>query len=366
MIEHADGTRTPLIDASVHIFFPSNKDLRAVLREPFKSRGFPDYEMDWYGAPGGEYVQGSRGPDGQYPGSDPEVVAQHLFADRGVDVAVLHPMGRGIMPDRHLGTAILSAHNEMMVSRWLEHPELGERFRGTIRVNPDDISGALREIDKYKNHPRVVQIGIPLQSRELYGKPQFWELWEAAVDAGLPVATHIEVGEGIAFPPTPSGNTRTFEQYLGFMSMNYVYHLLNMIAEGVFERMPDLKFVWADGAADMVTPFIWRMDCFGRPHLEQTPWAPKMPSDYLPGHVYFIHNSIDGPGDADFADQWLSFTGKDDMLMFGSSYPHWHCGDARELPAAWTAEQREKVCWRNAAGLYGIDIPAGLTPQAAH
>ena len=49
--------------------------------------------------------------------------------------------------------------------------------------------------------------------------------------------------------------------------------------------------------------------------------------------------------------------------MFGSSYPHWHCGDARELPAAWTAEQREKVCWRNAAGLYGIEIPAGLAAR---
>ncbi len=46
VIEHVDGTRTPVIDASVHIFFPSNKDLRAFLREPFKSRGFPDYEMD--------------------------------------------------------------------------------------------------------------------------------------------------------------------------------------------------------------------------------------------------------------------------------------------------------------------------------
>ncbi len=67
------------------------------------------------------------------------------------------------------------------------------------------------------------------------------------------------------------------------MSLNYLYHLMNMIAEGVFERMPNLKMVWADGAADMLTPFIWRMDCFGRPHLEQTPpWAPKMPSDYLP------------------------------------------------------------------------------------
>ena len=150
-------------------------------------------------------------------------------------------MTRGIMPDRHLGTAIAAAHNEMMVSRWLEHEAIGERFRGTIRVNPDDIAGALREIDKYKDHPRVVQIGVPLQSRELYGKPQFWPLWEAAVDANLPVAVHIEVGAGIAFPPTPSGKARTYEQYLSFMSLNYLYHLMNMIAEGVFERMPDAE-----------------------------------------------------------------------------------------------------------------------------
>ena len=111
------------------------------------------------------------------------------------------------------------------------------------------------------------------------------------------------------------------------MALNYLYHLMNMIAEGVFERMPGLKFVWADGAADLLTPFIWRMDCFGRPHLEQTPWAPKMPSDYLPGHVYFVQGSLDGPGDAEFAGEWLGFTGKDDMVMFGSSYPHWQLNE---------------------------------------
>ncbi len=31
------------------------------MREPFTSRGFPDYEMDWYGAPGGEYAKGTAG-----------------------------------------------------------------------------------------------------------------------------------------------------------------------------------------------------------------------------------------------------------------------------------------------------------------
>ncbi|WP_319447898.1 MULTISPECIES: amidohydrolase family protein [unclassified Mycobacterium] len=347
---------TPVIDASVHIFVASNKDLREnFMQEPFRSRGFPDYEMDWYGAPGGEYVKGSKGPDRQYPGSDPALVGDELFGKRGVDVAILHPMTRGIMPDRHLGTAIAAGHNQMLVARWLEDAEYGDNFRGTIRVNPDDIVGALREIDKYKDHPRVVQIGIPLQSRELYGKPQFWPLWEAAVAANLPVAVHIEVGSGVAFPPTPSGNTRTYEQYLSFMSLNYLYHLMNMIAEGVFERMPELKFVWADGAADLLTPFMWRMDCFGRPHLEQTPWAPKMPSDYLPGHVYFVQGSLDGPGDVEFAGEWAGFTGKDDMTMFGSSYPHWNCGELL-VPASYSADQRDKLCWRNAAELYGIDI----------
>ena len=81
----------------------------------------------------------------------------------------------------------------------------------------------------------------------------------------------------------------------------------------------------------MLTPFMWRMDCFGRPHLEQTPWAPKMPSDYLPGHVYFVQGSLDGPGDTDFAGEWFGFTGKDDMVMFGSSYPHWQCGDIQQV-----------------------------------
>jgi predicted TIM-barrel fold metal-dependent hydrolase len=363
MIEHSDGSKSPVIDASVHIFFGSTKDLREnFMREPFRSRGFPDYEMDWYGAPGGEYARGTEGPDGAYPGSDVDVVAGHLFSDHGVDVAILHPMTRGVMPDRHLGTAIAAAHNEMMVARWLEHDEHGARFRGTIRVDPNDIAGALREIDKYKYHPRVVQIGIPLQSRELYGKPQFWPLWEAAADAGLPVATHIELGAGIAYPPTPSGRTRGYEQYASFMPLNYLYHAMNMIAEGVFERFETLKFVWADGAGDFLTPFSWRMDCFGRPHLEQTPWAPKIPSDYLPGHMFFVQGAFDGPGDTEFAGEWFGFTGKDDMTMFGSSYPHWNRGELT-VPGSFTVNQRDKYCWRNAAQLYGIDVPADLVTR---
>lgn len=351
----------PVIDASVHIFFKSNADLREHLREPFRSRGYPDVEVGWYGAPGGEYAPGTEGVGGVHQASDPEQVGRYLFEEKGVDVAVLHPMTRGVMPDRHLGSALAAAHNEMMVERWLDSGTYRERFRGTIRVNPDDIDGALREIERWHDHPRVVQIGIPLQSREPYGKPQFMPLWRAAAETGLPVAVHIETGTGISHAPTPSGNTRTYAQYVGFMALNYLYHLMNMIAEGVFEALPDFKIVWADGAADMLTPLIWRMDTFGRPHLEQTPWAPKIPSDYLPDHVYFVQGALDGPGDADFAAEWLRMTGKENMIMFGSSYPHWQLATVESLPASWTPEQREKVLWRNAAELYGITTATAAT-----
>ena len=107
----------------------------------------------------------------------------------------------------------------------------------------------------------------------------------------------------------------------------------------------------------MVTPFIWRMDTFGRPHLEQTPWAPEMPSAYLPDHVYFVHGRIDGPGDAPIADEWLRMTGKEDMVMFGSSYPHWqHRRPPATCPPAWSARAAGQGARAgNAARLYGLE-----------
>lgn len=352
----------PLVDASVEIYFANGADLRSYLAEPFASRGFPDPDIAWFAPPNGErFAEGTRTQPGVHPSSDPEVVGQALFGERGYDFAVVHPMSNGIQPDRHLTTAVLSAYNQMMVERWLDSGTYASQFRGTLRVSPDDIEGALDQIARHKDHPQIVQIGIPLQSQAPYGRPHYRPLWEAAVEANLPVAVHIESGNGIQHPPTPSGVARTFGHHLTFQPLSFVYHLFNMIAEGVFEAYPDLKMVWADGAADLLTPMIWRMDTFGRPHLEQTPWAPRIPSDYLADHVYFIQGALDGPGDAEFASEWLRMTGKEDMLMFGSSYPSWQINEPSNLPSGWSDEQRQKVLGRTAAALYKLPAAAPAT-----
>ncbi|AYJ50315.1 amidohydrolase family protein [Rhodococcus sp. P1Y] len=345
-----------MIDASVHVFFPSDAHLRTALGEPWASRGFPTPDVTFTASLGNRYAEGTHPEDGTHPGSDPELAGRQLFVKQAFDAAILHPMSVGMLPDWHLETAILSATNRSMVENWLESGTYKDKFYGTIRVNPNDIDSAVAEIEKWKDHPQVVQIGLPMQTQAPYGRSYYKPLWKAATDAGLPIAIHWEMGQGITHPPTPSGPARTYAQLVGFQPLTFVYHLMNMIAEGIFEEFPDLRIVFADGAADMLTPIMWRMDTFGRPHLEQTPWAPKMPSDYLAEHVYFVNGLLDGPGDVEFASEWLRMTGKEDMLMFGSSYPDWQTASVESLPSAWTPAQRDKVCSRNAEKLYGISL----------
>lgn len=351
----------PQVDASVHPAFASDRDLRSYLREPFASRGYSHIDVPWFAPPGPRYAPDSAPAEGAHPGSDPDHVGKVVFDERGLDYAVLLPQSVGaIQPDWHLGNALISATNQMLAERWLESGTYASKFRGTIRVNPNDVEGAVREIARWKDHPGMVQIGVPLQAQQPYGRPHYRALWRAAAESGLPVVVHIEDGAGITHPPTPIGITRTFSNLTVSQPINFVYHLLNMIAEGVFEELPDLKVIFADGAADMLTPFIWRMDTFGRPHLEQTPWSPKIPSDYLAEHVYFVHGLLDGPGDAEFAAEWLTMTGKEDMLLYGSSHPNWADFLPEKLPAGWTADQRAKVLGGNAATLFGLPVPASV------
>ena len=89
----------PIVDASVHVFFKHNDEIRDWLREPWRSRGVSQVEMGWYSAPEGEYDPEIAAATDGYPGADPRQVGRHLFEERGVDVAILHPLGRGIIPD---------------------------------------------------------------------------------------------------------------------------------------------------------------------------------------------------------------------------------------------------------------------------
>ena len=132
---------TPIIDASVQPHFRYNSEIRRYLSPAHKLRAIPDVEQQWYQAPGGDYRQDLYGEG--YPGSDPDIVARHLFDEGGVDYAILNPLTRGNIADYLLNSRICAAVNDWLLDRWLE-PDATGRFLGTIRVNPEDVKGAVR------------------------------------------------------------------------------------------------------------------------------------------------------------------------------------------------------------------------------
>ena len=89
-----------------------------------------------------------------------------------------------------------------------------------------------------------------MQSREPYGKPVFEPIWEAAAAHGLPVAVHVNGGNGVDYAPTFAGHADTYPGYAAFMPLNSFVHLATLIIEGTFGRHPGLRFVFADGSYD--------------------------------------------------------------------------------------------------------------------
>jgi predicted TIM-barrel fold metal-dependent hydrolase len=101
---------------------------------------------------------------------------------------------------------------------------------------------------------------------------------------------------------------------------------------------------------------MWRLDTFWMSMRDQTPWVDRYPSEYLRDHVRFCSSALDGPTDARHAERWLNFTDKADLLMYGSSYPHWSTSKPDDVVAGLNDVQREKVLWCNASDLYGVGL----------
>ena len=165
------------IDTNVQPHFRYNAEIRRYLSAPHKLRSIPDVEQQWYQAPGGDYRQDLYGE--HYPVGSAKPLPGNCSTMPGSITRSLNPLTRGNIADYLLNSRICAAVNDWLVDRWLE-PDTADRFRGTIRVNPEDRGVRSPRSSGLPAHPKMVQVGVPMQSREPYGKPMFEPIWEAA------------------------------------------------------------------------------------------------------------------------------------------------------------------------------------------
>lgn len=338
--------------------FRHGDEIRGYMSEPWRSLDFSGPSRYLYPAPTGvppfgEYLEGARDGSG-VAASDPEAVSSYL--DRaGVEQAVMLPLTRGLNPNLELGSAICAATNDWLADTWLGKWNQHGRFFGSIRVNPGDPEAAVREIERWAGHPKVVQVAVPLEAHRPYGQRVYVPVWEAAAKHRMPVAVHTDGGVGVDLYPTPNGYPRTFIEYNTLLSVNFIYHLASLIVEGVFERLPDLKFVFADGGHDELMPLMWRLD-MGWPICRlEAPWVKSRPTSYLRDHVRFCVARLEGPESEATVNEWFEFNDGASLLLYASNYPHWSALEPQELYPGLAAEVRRRILSENARELYSLN-----------
>jgi predicted TIM-barrel fold metal-dependent hydrolase len=191
----ASPTVTGLIDCDVHNALRHHDDLKKYL--PSRWHVYYDHGSH-IGGHGGQVV-GARPqrdiyrqdslPQSGTPGGDLDLMREQLLDFFGVRRAILSPLEVLALPTYgDAACACMTALNEWMVDQWLERDE---RLYGAISIPVEDGAGAAKEIARAAEHPRFVTILMTMVTREGFGHPKYWPIYEAAADLGLPIAAHV-------------------------------------------------------------------------------------------------------------------------------------------------------------------------------
>jgi predicted TIM-barrel fold metal-dependent hydrolase len=349
-----------VVDVAVHSTAQNPDDIRRYLPKALRSRPFPGPYRYLYPPPTGVAPYGCYTPQAYEspgaPGADPAFSRAHL-REHGVDEAILLPLTRGVLPNLDLGSAICAATNDWLADTWLDgsgEPDGGPAFLGSIRLNPLDVDAAVAELKRWAGDQRMVQVAVPLEAHLPYGHRVYHRLWEAVAASGLPVAVRSDGYSGTSFHPTPGGYPRHHAEFVALQQNNFIYHLTSLIAEGVFERLPALKFVFVDGGFDVLTPLMWRMDMDHPIAAVEAPWVTRRPSRYLTDHVRFVVSRFDGPTDPAVTGAWADVSDASELLVYGSGYPGWQAFAPAEVLPELDEAARRSILGENARSFYPL------------
>jgi predicted TIM-barrel fold metal-dependent hydrolase len=261
-----------------------------------------------------------------------------------------------VVPNPHLATGILRAHNEWMLEEILR-PE--PRLRGLIAVPPQHPEEAAREIRRVGGRDEFVGVFLPGGARIPYGNPVYDPIWAAAADHGLPVVVHTHFeGTGIAGPITAAGYPDFYVEYHTLCGSGMYGHLVSILCHGIFERFPGTKVLMVEGGLVPFVGFLWRLDTNWKACRSEIPWCKRPPSEYVWESVRFSSQPLETPEDESLLLPAIQGLRPWDTLCFASDFPHWDYDEPlqtlRRLPEEW----RENVAWRNAAELFRLPIPA--------
>ena len=298
--------------------------------------------------------------DGATPGSDYELAREQLLDRYGVEYAILtgeEAIEVSTLANPHLATALARAYNDWMIDEWLPRDP---RLKGSLVVAPQDPHAAADEIRRLGGHPDIVQVLVSTGSQRPYGDPFYHPIWDAAAEVGLPAAAHLGGQGGVNANPTGCGPPTFFWEAHALLCETGMGHVASLIAHGVFERWPNLRFVLIECGVAWLPGIIWRLDADYKALRKETPWLKRLPSEYARDHIRLTTQPLERAAERRHLWTLLEAIDAEHTLLYASDYPHWDFDDPTRLPLP--DEWKRRIFAENARELYGLPVPA----QPAH
>jgi predicted TIM-barrel fold metal-dependent hydrolase len=346
-----------IVDCDIH-FTPDPKAIERRLPQPWRSRwesGSRGAGGSGYWNPNGVIRRDTRLPDGRYIDTDPHAMAEHHLDRNGITYGMLNlaSFTFAVTPESDWGAAIASATNDTIIEDWLP---VDPRYRVSMLVSPVDPVLAAKEIRRVGRTPGVVQVLMPSATPMALGRRFFDPIYEAASELGLPVAVHPGFeGVGVSLQATAVGQPGSYLEWHTSLSGTFQAHLVSLLAEGTFQRHPDLKFVLVEGGVAWLPTLLWRLDKNWRALRMTAPWLDRPPSEIAADHVRLTTQPIEESPNPDHVRQIMRMFPAERMAMFSSDFPHWD-GDTPDFTAAsFPPEVRRQVMGLTACDLYHLD-----------
>ena len=348
---------TGVIDADVHC---APADFGAL--EPYLDDYWRSYLLD-----GSQRINQTQG--GAYPPLAPTTATPAAREAGAVPPHSVDELRGGLLDPRGLGAAVLNcttsfgcnrnpyyeaaltrAINDWLVERWLFAEP---RLRASMVVPTLHAEAAVAEIERIGEHPGIVQVLLPVRVDQPWGNVRHRPLLRAAAERGLVVGLHAWGRTGNAM--TSSGFTHTYlEDYLGNSQSIVQAQLTSLLAEGVFQDLPELRVSLLECGFSWLPTLLWRFEKDWKGVWREVPWLDRGPREIVAEHVRLSTAPAHLPKDPVQVREHLDLLGPGELLMHASDHPHDHGSGGQRLLAALTADERDRVLTTNAADWYAI------------
>lgn len=279
----------------------------------------------------------------------------------GIDIAVMFPT-RGLIvhakeyDDDDLAAAISRAYNDWLADFCSYAPD---RMFGAAMLPAQNIGACITEIQRAKERgfKAVFLRPNPVRGRN-WNNPVYDAVWAECEKHDLAVGFHegtpclLPVAVGERFDGVHEDMWIT--EHTAAHAIEAMYACLCMVAGGVCERFPTVRFAFLEGNASWLPFWLWRMDEHweAREHLVKNQ-LPLRPSEYFKRQCFVGVESDEAV--ARYAFEELG----DDFFVFSTDFPHQDCrypNATRTLTEQPFSDQaKRKILWDNCARLYAFD-----------